>query len=400
MSFPYLAEIFIFMVSDLFSAFNMLFASLAAWSTWLLLEKKEHKIFLSILSVAFIAIGFGCYESVIIYFICGIMMALFLNEIYGESRKLKTLINYMIVIISMALGGVLLSKIVLHIFLIHYKITGNNYTGNYFSYNLKENLLVQAWSVIKGLCFAIFRHQTLVDTTLSICIILILLFALSSSIKRKNVNRFILALGIVVSNFTLIIGTGNLSIMENAKRTLVTYGLFTSFSISLFYTIVVEVVSTRKLTLKQQNFVKCVIILAVTILVLKKSREMMGIFWVDHQRALLDEKKAGYINYDIEKTDWRNKPVIFVGYSQDYFVTQEKDPLGSYFNFFKDRTDAERNNYIKYYMAALGYVYPIELKEGMLETALYDSIQQSGYPLDGYVTEYNEYIVVKLGTLE
>lgn len=241
----------------------------------------------------------------------------------------------------------------MHIFLIHYKITGNNYTGNYFSYNLKENLLVQAWSVIKGLCFAIFRHQTLVDTTLSICIILILLFALSSSIKRKNVNRFILALGIVVSNFTLIIGTGNLSIMENAKRTLVTYGLFTSFSISLFYTIVVEVVSTRKLTLKQQNFVKCVIILAVTILVLKQSREMMGIFWVDHQRALLDEKKAGYINYDIEKTDWRNKPVIFVGYSQDYFVTQEKDPLGSYFNFFKDRTDAERNNYIKYSNFAL-----------------------------------------------
>lgn len=398
MSFPYLAEIFIFMPADFLSAFNMFFASLGAWNAWMLFKKKDIKKL--ILAIIFIAMGFGFYESVLVYFLCGVMIALFLEEVFSSSCKIRELIYKMLVLLGIIAGGVLLSKVILKLFLKHYNILENNYTGGYFKYNIKDNIVYQIWKVIKELMYLIFTRQDLVDFTLIISIIIIIIISVIVSFKKKNAISILLALGIIVSNFAIILGTGNLSIAQNTERILVTYGLFTSFSISMGYSIIMQIEIENEPLIKVKKILQIIVISGVLILNLRQSREMMGIFWADHLRATLDERKAGYINYEVEKTNWESKPVIFVGVSQDYLGVKDSDPLGSYFHFFYDRTDAERNNYLHYYMNALGYVYPIGLEDGMLEVAIENSIQQPKYPLDGYVTEYDKYIVVKLGSLD
>lgn len=92
-----------------------------------------------------------------------------------------------------------------------------------------------------------------------------------------------------------------------------------------------------------------------------------------------------------------NKPIIFLGSSENYLSTKNEDPLQSYFSFFKDRTDEEINNYITYYMNSLGYIYPVVTEKEQVEKAVEESEKQNIYPQTGYVKEYEDYIVVKLG---
>lgn len=51
---------------------------------------------------------------------------------------------------------------------------------------------------------------------------------------------------------------------------------------------------------------------------------------------------------------------------------------------------------IVYYMSALGYVYAVEIRKGDLNKAIVLSQEQAVFPQNGYVTEYEDLIVVKL----
>ncbi len=401
-SFPYLARIFIYMSADLLSACNMLFASLAVQNIWKVFEEQKEKRKNFILAITYIAIGYGFYESTIVYFICGVMILFFLKYKYISIDKFSLFLNKMVLMLGIGLGGIFFSKIILYFILKYYGMNGIEYAGGYIAYTLEKNIIIQIWDTIQKLIYGVFRGGELVDFTLRISIIIIILISMYTAIKKKNMLPLVIAIGMIVSNFAIILVTGNLDIMNDTKmnkqRILVTYGLFTSFSISMIYSIVMEINVEKGVWYKEiQRLLRYLTLFGMLILILRQSRQMHGIFWVDYQRAELDRQKAGYINYEVEKTDWKRKPVIFVGYSDDYLVTKDKDPLSSYFNFFKQWTDVEIHNYTSFYMSGVGYVYPIGLEEGMLENALQKSVQQPSYPMDGYVKEYDNYIVVKLG---
>ncbi|MDE7313838.1 MAG: glucosyltransferase domain-containing protein [Eubacterium sp.] len=404
-SFPYLARIFIYMSADLLSAFNMLFASCGVWSIWKAFERDKGKKKNLFTALGCIVVGYGFYESVIIYFVCGTMIALLLKDIFISVDKLKAIIIRVIVTGTIVCVGVFCSRLILKGFLRYYNQYSSQYVRRYFVYNLKTNIIGQILQTIQELASAVFLREELVYSILRLSVGFILLLTVCISLKRKNAILVIIGMGVVVSNFALILGTGNLEIMfdivQNKQRMLVTYGLFTSFSVSLIYSVVMEImevaVERNILYRKIQKFLKYMIIALSFVLVLRQSREMVDIFLADYQRSVLDRQKAGYINYEVEKHDWKNKPVIYVGFTEDYIATREKDPLSSYFHFFGQWTELENHNYISFYMSGLGYIYPAGLREGMVEDAAESSTDQPAYPMDGYVTEYENYIVVKLG---
>lgn len=397
-SFPFLAEIFIFMAADLLSGFTMLFAVLAVREFYKGFERRKFICF--IISSLYIAIGYGFYESVIVYFLLGVTICSFLNEIWvSKGGVKKVLCNISIAFVVMCVGF-LISRIILNYFVEHYNITPNSYANQYFSYCFDITIMEQILITFKELFFYICSQKDTVNGTLATSILIIVSSVLYYSVKNKTIAPIIWGVSIIVSNFAIILGTGNLSIMQNTKRILFTYGLFTSFAISFSVSFLQDIKIDLYWIKQIKKIVKYAILLGAFVLIIRQSREMVGLFYVDHKRAVLDERKASYINYEIEKTDWQNKAIIFLGSSPDYLSTQNQDPLASYFNYFKDRTEAEINNYISYYMSEVGYVYPIALKEGEIEQAIKESKDQMCYPKTGYVTEYNDYIVVKLGNTE
>lgn len=398
-SFPYLARIYIYMLADLLSAYNMFFASLGTWSVWKIYEIQARRKRNFIIAVACIAIGYGFYESTVIYFACGIMISLFLKSVFGCIDTIKNIFYRLTMACMIVCCGFFLNRLILKIFLIHYSQNSIQYIGGYFAYDLSKNIFAQIWYVVQELIKAIAWNEDLVYFTLRLSIVFLLLGSVYVSWVRKKIQPVLLAIGVIISNFALILGTGNLEIMydvvQNKQRMLVTYGLFTSFCISLFVTFAMQL--HIKWSENMQKIIKYAVIAGVSILVLRQSREMEGIFLADYQRAALDRQKAGYINYEVEKYDWQHKPVIYVGYAEDYLATREQDPLSSYFHFFGQWTELENHNYISFYMSGLGYIYPVGLEKGMLEEALQISKGQPSYPMEGYVTEYDNYIVVKLG---
>lgn len=398
-SFPYLARIFIYMSADLLSAGNMFFASLGVWSVWKVFERKEGKKKHAIVAVACIVIGYGFYESTIIYFVCGTMIAIFLKSIFVSIDKFKIIICRMVIASMVVCCGFFLNFLILQYFLMHYQQYSSQYISRYIVYDFGKNVFTQIWHIIQELVKAIVWNEEIVYASLRLSIVFLLLLSICVSLKKKNILPMMLAVGVIISNFALILGTGNLEIMydvvQNKQRMLVTYGLFTSFCISLIYSVVMHLHIGWS-----ENFRKGIMYLQIavfSILILRQTGEMERIFLSDYQRATLDRQKAGYINYEVEKYDWQNKPVVFIGYMDDYLATKERDPLSSYFHFFGQWTELENHNYISFYMSGLGYVYPVGLTEGILEDALQESVGQPGYPKDGYVTEYGNYIVVKLG---
>lgn len=401
-SFPYLARIFIYMSADLLSAFNMLFASFGAWSVWKAFERREGKRNNILIAIGCVVLGFGFYESTVIYFVCGIMIALFLKSIFVSVDKLGTMLIRIFEICVIVCVGIFFSQLIWKCFLAYYNQYNSQYISHYFVYNLKSNIFVQVLHTIQELADAVFFKEELVYFTLRLSMVFILLIAVFITIKKKNVLPIILGIGVIVSNFSLILGTGNLEIMydtvQNKQRMLVTYGLFTSFSISLIYSVLAVITIEKHIWFsKTQQILKYITVVLSVLLVLKQTREMAGIFLVDYQRAALDRQKAGYINYEVEKHNWKKKPVIYVGYAEDYLATMEQDPLSSYFHFFGQWTELENHNYISFYMSGLGYIYPVGLEEGMVEDAVQSSVHQPFYPADGYVAEYEDYIIVKLG---
>lgn len=396
MSFPYLAEVFIFMAADLPSAFSMFFGSVAALVTWYGMKKK--KWLYNIFGALFIALGYGFYETSMIYYLCGILVALFLNEIYGEGCNIRGVIMNLGILIGNVVCGYIISVCARNFFLRYYNMSGSNYTGGYFLYELDSTILLQVVNVFIELFKLIFFNEEVVNRTLAVCMLLWLGYLLLYVVKKRLITPLIYGMGIIFSNFCLILGTGNLALMTSVKRTLVTYGLFVAFSVAMSLNALNDIYfSFREGKTKFRKYIKLVVIVMCGVLVLRQSREMVDVFWADHQRSVLDSNKADHINFEVEKTEWYSKPVIYVGYSQDYIATMQKDPLGSYFYFFNDRTPAEINNFISYYMSAMGYVYPVMMEENMLEEAIVSSRTQPSYPQDGFVTEYEGYIVVKLG---
>lgn len=391
-SFPYIAEIFIFMPATILSAVNMLCAALSVYlyRMFFSVNRIRNKLFLFIGGGGLLAVGFGGYESSLIYYACGVVIVIWLEQIYINKFKICEIIKKITLSIAMGLCAIVISKIILFVLIKYYNTQSYSYASAYFAYGLQENILKQ----IINTCYALFRDIlsdcNIVNVTLVFSIIIIVISSIYWSIRNKDLKILLMGISLLIVNFGIIIGTGNIAIANSTKRILVTYGLFTSFALSYLLTFL------NKLS---KRIIDVALVLFLCVIIIRQSREMVNIFLVDHQRAVLDTKKASFINYEIEKLDWKNKPIIFVGVSEDYVATMAEDPLQSYFSFFGDRVDEEINTYITMYMNCLGYIYPTALQTGMVQAAVSDAIDQTSYPKEGYVKEYSDYIVVKLGTL-
>ena len=142
------------------------------------------------------------------------------------------------------------------------------------------------------------------------------------------------------------------------------------------------------------------------------TKEANEFYQIDYKRYLRDVDVARNVNYDLQKTLGKVKPdkaVVFLGVPEQYGDINTEDEV-CLFTMYKDN-ETGGSIRIHRFFGMLGYEYPTVigkpvdtyvdygnfLKSEHIQEAIKNASDMPVYPEDGYIREFDEIIVIKLG---
>lgn len=172
-------------------------------------------------------------------------------------------------------------------------------------------------------------------------------------------------------------------------RASTSWGLFVAIIITSVYYILSKKQSLHKLA-----------ILLITMLVLWQTRDLNQWFYNEYIKYQKDLKVAYQLAEDIEKNSNNlNKPIVFIGdFEKDFYAINT--PIGSQSNglsvlwWGKDAFEENGTELIKF-IDSLGYNFRIPT-DAQCEEASKLSKEMNTYPKEGYIKEFEDFIVVKI----
>lgn len=396
LSFPYLSDIFVIDIAAPYGSLSALLAALAAIcvQNYYADKKKVKLLFCSVL----LALGLGCFENSLFYFMVGIGLG---NTLWLFSEKEKQTYKYYLyfifkqffIYVFVIVSAFIINRCLLCFFLNKYNLplslAVNTYASGYIKYNYTQNIFTQFFSVIISACKQIKTNNDLTSKLLIFNSIIYLFLSCIKGIRSKKVLPVIISGAVIILNFSLIIITGNL---DMPHRTLTHYGLY----ISGLWVVCFEAIKESFSKVDVKKILGCLILICGFWGTLKQSQDMARVFYADTVRYQWDYQKAVLIDYLIQKDGMDlSKPIVFIGTCDEYTSLPYKIPYGSYFSSWDSCTLAEFNNYIRYFLANCGYQYLTpnaeQLKQGY---HLSKNISET-FPQDESIREYEDLIVVK-----
>ncbi len=389
-SFPYIASLFVFMMTTIETGMVYLLVAFSLHFYFLWHFKKKHWINLiySIVTLTF-AISFSETSPVIfllIFFIICLLRTLTTNEESKLTKVLllivKTIVLIFISIIFWEIVKIILQKIL--------NIPNSSYVNAYVTYDFsgiipflksfKHFTVTQFNTILAGLKL---DYATKI-VSLSIFVTLISIIFLA--IKNKKISIFIYGICVLISAFALSIVTGNPSLPH---RTLTCLSFLVSFSFCLLYIIF------RNISIKKFKF-RYIVLFLVIINIFYQSKQMNRTFFIDYKSYQYDITMTSQIYHDLKSVTDNNK-VIFVGTPPDFNQVIEPSVANSIFVWDRcELLELELNS---------SRLYEFFKQHGYdISTAKYDidklKIQISGmpnWPKQGSIKDVKDYTIIKLG---
>lgn len=399
-SFPYIAEVFIFEMATIEIGLVITFSVLAILlAVKCFISEPENVppryrwlyLFSSILLLSY-TISFS-EETCPIYLI-GIFILCILLSYDTPSRKAystkKCLVTFgllfLVLLISIVVWkvvGVAIAKCL--------SIQMTNYTSNMIIYdksNFIKSFLTFVLKWLKMLIDNIAVDRADLIYLLSALVVLVITFV--SSIKNKKFIILLFGVGCALSAHSMYFITGNLWIH---KRMIYTTCVFVGFACALLFA-TVENVHIWKIKLK--NIATFIMIL----IVFYQSKSMNEVFFTDYLRYQRDTFTMNSIALQIEELQKNNsnKPIVFVGALDEYNL-KLGDVVG-HSVFMWDRSTSAyyelETNRIFDFMNMHGY--NIKKAENVDSNKIKEQIVgMSSYPHNGYAKDCGDYIIVKIG---
>ncbi len=389
-SFPYIASMFVFMMTTIETGMVYLLVSFSLHFYFCWHFKKKHWINLiySIGTLTF-AISFSETSPVIfllIFFITCFLRTLITNE---ESKLTKVLLSilkiFILIFISIVFWEIV--KIILQKIL---NVPNSSYVNNYITYNfsgvvpflnsLKHFIVTQFNTIIAG-----FKLDY-ATKTVSLSIFVTLISIIFLAIKNKKISIFIYGICILISAFALSIVTGNPSLPHRALTCL---SFLVSFAFCLLYIIF------RNISIKKFKF-KYIVLFLVIVNIFYQSKQMNRTFFIDYKGYQYDITMASQIYHDLKAVTDNNK-VIFVGTPPDF--NQVVEPSVGNSLFVWDRHELLqlelRSTRLYEFFKQHGYdIYPTEYDIGNLKTQING---MPNWPKTGSIKDCKDYTIIKLG---
>lgn len=350
-------------------------------------EVKKKKIYPIVGLI--ITIPLSMYETCAQTFIVFLLMTLYIR-ISKENFKIKEIIKYLCIGIgSLAIGVIvygIIGKILLQI-LEHYNLKQIDYACNSIywynglinSLDWKTKIAVFKIAISKefGRCY-----NNIIITIFAVVSIIAIIIEIVKGIKKKQISKILIVLGIILTNFILIFTQARIMF-----RTQFSCILTIAFEIYIIYK-----------TLNNIKYTKYIVNIVVILMILIQSRELSQLFYNDYKRYEKDKVVANEIAIDLEKeTNYKEKYIVYYTYNNErgtiFSIGQDNGisiitwGIDAFNELATETTD---------FINSLGYEFLYPTDEMDLEElkAVYESLDDE--TKEKSVIELDEYIIVNL----
>lgn len=390
---PLIVENFIFMMTTIEMGLVLCMTGLSL-NLFFDYINGENKFRNAMFAVLLLTYGLAFSELAVVYFLLGSLIVCFiytsLSE-YKENYTFKQLFLILIKTIILIMITLILNSLIKNFLQKLLSIQDSGYVGNLIAYD---------FSSLSGFFHSFFNFISLLIQTLphdnqlgmTIALIssaLLFIYAVFLCVSLKKMHCLIFAVGIILTVFSLYFLTGNVHL---TKRIFITNSVFVGFVMATIY-MALQNVKIWKINLR------VIVTIAIVLLLFYQTKYMNQVFFVDHLRYQADSFKARVIADDINEMSNKQKGVIFIGQPTNYNL-----PLGDtvgYSIFQWDRftgiqSQLQNDHRIFNFLKMHGYDFA--KAGGYNENKVVSQADNMPvYPKQGYVKEFNDYIIVKLG---
>jgi len=387
---PFFVDNFIFMMTTVEMG---LVLCLTAISLNLFVESVEHNDFVKkgIPIVLITTLGLAFSELTVVYFLIGIFIMLFISLFSSvKELKIKEITNTVVKGIIVIVLSLLLNSLIKFTLQMIYGVIPSDYT-------LRQ--IVYDFGSLKGLYSSLqMSFLSILNSYLSgkhigpwitfLLSIVFFIYSLYLSIRRRKITYVLLCLGCIMAAYSMYFITGN----ENlAKRVFITNSIYNAFLVSLLFVFLQKTFNL--------SIIKKLSVILVVILVFYQSKYVNQVFFVDYLRYQYDVEKMHRIAEEVTKVqNGRHKGLVFIGKPEDYNL--KIGEVEGYSIFQWDRFAGPQSEFksdrIFRFMNMHGYFF--EEKDVFDRQSVIDqSRDMPSYPLEGFVKDEEDYIIVKIG---
>jgi len=396
-SFPWIAHLFIFAPATVEIGLLITFAGVSLFfaSKWII---DRGYLFYAVAGAISLGYALSAYETAMIFFLTGGFSLVMIHSIFSPNKsevKLSQGLLMSVKLLGVALAGVFVWRMVASVLLSIYGRSYSNYIGGYIGYNTDSIFAF----IVSFLRFAgIFIHQMVLgfgirsssELLIWLASMTIIFIGLVLAIAMKRPSILLAGVLTVGSAYGIILVTGN---TNQLMRILLTFSVLIAFCFSLLFTVL------RNFEFKKiaaRYFVGFVAILIVFV----QSREMNQIFYLDYQRYQYEVGILHRIDQDLFGFD-RTKPVIFIGTVYQPFI-QNEVVGGLLFNWGRpggihtlfSGESARIPSFFRHHGFPIQSIPDYELDFDELRLQV---VGMANFPDQGYIKEFENHIIVKLG---
>ncbi|WP_302368401.1 glucosyltransferase domain-containing protein [Brachyspira aalborgi] len=355
----------------------------------LLLYKNfiANKNIYSFLLIVILVFLFGfIYEIGFLFFVSGVVYGLLLYSMNDDNiQSFKIYRFYILSFIAICFLAIILKTIFANALILLNEATKSYYTERLVKWNLKD--IKSNFEIIKNL---IIPFNILYKYKLLPYSIVILILTICLSIIKKNYYVLILGIISIYTSILMVLITGDINLY---LRPMIPSMIFIAFSLFLI-----------NLLCKDKSILKVLVFILSIYIFLIQARDTNYNYQNHYTRYELDKFIALNIIKEIQKvTEPYNKPIYFAGELNGYehLKTYKKDYKNINFSNEIEAIGSTLNNIysIPGFFEFLGF--QIDMLESinnkiLLKQAESNALSMPSYPKDGFVKDFDNYIIVKL----
>ena len=345
---------------------------------------KSKNIYSFLLIVILVFMGGFIYEIGFLFFASGVVYGLLLYSINDENtHNFKTYRFYILSFIAICFLAIILQTIFANVLILLNEAIKSHYTERIVQWNLKD--IKSNFEIIKNL---IIPFNVLYKYKLLPYSIIILILTIYLSVIKKNYYILILGIISIYTSIAMVLITGDINLY---LRPMIPSMIFIAFSVFLI-----------NLLCKDKNILKVLVFILSIYIFLIQARDTNYNYQNHYTRYELDKSIALNIIKEIQKVaESYYKPIYFAGElnGYEYLKTDKKDYKNV--NFTNGYEIIGWSIYITDFPSFFKFLgFPINLLEFnnkiLLKQAEYNALSMPSYPKDGFVKDFDDYIIVKL----
>lgn len=384
-SYPIISQIFIYMMTCVPVGLGHVLTIISLICLYEFIINKKRSINIIIIGIIAMTFTISLYEAFATVFICGIFITLILIYFYSRNNdKNENILKKYFIIFLKYIGilaiCILLEAIISNVVIFILGIEKSSVAATSIQWFEEGSIINKIVMLLKQIIYSYIINSKyfIFIFIFDLACLIAAVMAIISAIKNKSITIFLLFLGIGLSNIALCIVQGEVS----PYRTCLTFPVFVSFIFMLLF-----------LKVKKEIYMN-IVSLVIFIIVVIQTKEMNQAFFNDYQRYVQDREIAiqiaTIINYEFDNT----KPIVYLGEIPKYDNIKYIQSNGMSVINWGVRAFGENNTELLNFMKMNGYTFK-QANDEQMETAKKDAINMPSYPHNGYIEEFDDYIIVK-----